>query len=183
MAWVTGLSFHSIRRRWLDSRCAASGGDWYEQCFINLFGVYYEFIIIRKRDTIILDMKNKLPTPFKNAIIYDDKKLYACLANEPLVDGHVVVVWKKEVKDLNLLKRKDFEYLMDRVEDIRKAMIKALKVKKVYLLYMDEIGHVHWHLVPRYQELGIKNLTNKPGKIKDFTLDDQIRKKLVIAKQ
>jgi len=33
-----------------------------------------------------------LPEPYKNAIIYDDEKLYTCLANNPLVEGHTVVV-------------------------------------------------------------------------------------------
>jgi diadenosine tetraphosphate (Ap4A) HIT family hydrolase len=126
-------------------------------------------------------MKNFFPKPFKDAIIYRDAKLYACLANNPIVFGHVVVVWNKKVKDLQMLNRKDYEYLMDRVSDIRRAMMKVLKVKKVYLLYMDEISHVHWHLVPRYNKPGIKNLTGKPGKIKDFTLDDKIRKKLIIT--
>jgi diadenosine tetraphosphate (Ap4A) HIT family hydrolase len=125
-------------------------------------------------------MNNKFPKPFKNAIIYKDEKLYACLANSPIVRGHVVVVWNKAVKDLQMLSRKDYEYLMDRVSDVRKAMMKTLKVKKVYLLYMDEINHVHWHLVPRYNKMGIENLTSKPGKLKDFTLDDQIRKNLII---
>jgi len=127
-------------------------------------------------------MKNKFPQPFKNAIIYQDKKLYACLANKPLVYGHVIVVWHKAIKDLNLLSRKDYEYLMDKVQDIRKAMLKTLKVKKVYLLYMDEVNHVHWHLVPRYNKIGIDNFRSKPGKLKDFTLDDRIRKNLLTSK-
>ena len=123
-------------------------------------------------------MKDLLPKPYKNAIIYSDNKLYACLANNPIVNGHVVVVWKKDIKDLNQLNRKDYDYLMDKVGDIRRAMMKTLKVKKVYLLYMDEVSHVHWHLIPRYTKFGIENLVGKPGKIKDFTLDDQIRKNL-----
>ena len=126
-------------------------------------------------------MKNYFPKPFKNAIIYQDDKLYACLANKPIIRVHVVVVLNKPVKDLHLLSRPDYEYLMDRVNDIRRAMLKALKVKKVYLLYMDEISNVHWHLIQRYNKSGIQNLTGRPGKIKDFTLDDKIRKNLIIT--
>ena len=37
-------------------------------------------------------MKLKLPNPIKKAIIYEDKKLYVCLANYPLVKGHTIVV-------------------------------------------------------------------------------------------
>jgi len=33
-----------------------------------------------------------LPKPFDSAIIYEDKKLYACLANFPIVEGHTVIV-------------------------------------------------------------------------------------------
>ncbi len=127
-------------------------------------------------------MKNTLPRPSKNAIIYSDKKLYACLANQPIVYGHVVVVWRKAVRDLQLLSRPDYEYLMDRVDEIRRAMMKTLKVKKVYLLYMDEVNHVHWHLIPRYQKTGLAALSGRPGKITDFSLDDQIRKNLKFKK-
>jgi histidine triad (HIT) family protein len=71
-----------------------------------------------------------LPKPYKSAIIYQDKKLYACLANWPIVYGHTVVVWKKKVTDLHLLSRKDYLYLMNVVNKIRTAMLKTLKVKK-----------------------------------------------------
>jgi len=125
-------------------------------------------------------MINKLPDPYKNAIIYEDKKLYACLANNPIADGHTVIVWKKSVADLHLLSRKDYEYLMNKVNQIRNALIKTLKIKKVYLLYMDEINQVHWHLVPRFGEKGYKILMKKPGEIKNFSLDDEIRKNLDI---
>ncbi|MCL5004413.1 MAG: HIT family protein [Patescibacteria group bacterium] len=121
-----------------------------------------------------------LPKPYKNAIIYEDKKLYACLANEPIVDGHTVVVWKDKVADLHLLTRKNYEYLMERVNEIRNAMLKALRVEKVYLLYMDETKQVHWHLVPRYSKRGFVNLLQRPEKIKDFSLDNKIRKYLSI---
>jgi histidine triad (HIT) family protein len=121
-----------------------------------------------------------LPKPFESAMIYEDKKLYACLANFPIVEGHTVVVWKKRVTDLHLLSRKDYLYLMDVVDKIRTAMLKTLKMKKVYLVYMDEINQVHWHLVPRYDKKGYEVFMNKPKKLKNFKLDDEIRKNLVI---
>lgn len=119
-----------------------------------------------------------LPKPFKSAVIYEDKKLYACLANFPIVEGHTVVVWKKKVADLHLLSKKDYLYLMDIVDKIRTAMLKTLKVKKVYLVYMDEANQVHWHLVPRYGKKGYGVFGNRPKKLKNFKLDDGIRKNL-----
>jgi len=121
-----------------------------------------------------------LPKPFDSAMIYEDKKLYACLANFPIVEGHTVVVWKKNVADLHLLSKKDYQYLMAVVDKIRTAMMKALKVKKVYLVYMDEANQVHWHLVPSYHKNGYAVFANKPKKLKNFKLDDKIRKKLAI---
>ena len=53
-------------------------------------------------------MNNKLPKPHKNAIIYEDDKLYACLANYPITRGHTVVVWKDTVEDLHLLSRNEY---------------------------------------------------------------------------
>jgi len=121
-------------------------------------------------------MSSHLPTPNSKAMIYEDKKLYACLASFPLTKGHTVVVWKKNISDLHLLRKKEYEYLMDTVDALRSAMMKTLKVKKVYLIYMDEAKHVHWHLVPRYNEKGYNVLHHKPKKLKDFSLSSEIRK-------
>lgn len=123
-------------------------------------------------------MIEKLPKPFNKAIIYDDKKLYACLANYPIVKGHSVVVWKRPVTDLHLLAKKDYEYLMDKVDEIRNALMNTLKIKKVYLVYMDEVNQVHWHLIPRYNEKGFNVLQHSPGMLKDFSITEKIIKNL-----
>ena len=123
-------------------------------------------------------MRTKLPKPFPTAMIYEDVKLYVCLANYPLVEGHTVVVWREKVTDLHLLSKKDYEYLMDKVDEVRNAMLKALKIKKVYLIYMDEANQVHWHLIPRYNEKGFDVLQHKPKKLTNFTLAKKIMDKL-----
>ena len=123
-------------------------------------------------------MKTDLPKPHKGSLIYQDSKLYACLASFPIVKGHTVVVWKKHVSDLHLLPKKDYEHLMNKVDEIRNGLMKALGVKKVYLVYMDEANHVHWHLIPRYNEKGYDVLRHRPIKLKDFSLAKIIRKNL-----
>jgi len=119
-----------------------------------------------------------LPTPKKGAVFYEDEKLYATLANFPITRGHVVVVWKDNVQDLHLLKREDYEHLMDIVDEVRNAMIKTLAVEKVYLLYMDETKHVHWHLVPRYNEEGANLLIEEPEELKDTYLAKKIKENM-----
>ena len=80
----------------------------------------------------------KLPRPSKKSIIYDDQQLYVCLAKNPIDQGHVVVVWKKEVPDLHLMPDRDYDYLMDTVFAVRNALLKTLHLKKVYLVYMEK---------------------------------------------
>ena len=112
-------------------------------------------------------------------MIYEDELLYVCLASYPITKGHVVIVWKKDVSDLRKLAERDYDYLMDTVDAARNAMMKALKISKVYLIYMDEARHVHWHLVPRYNEKGFDVFSHKPKKTSDFSLAEKIKKHLV----
>ena len=120
------------------------------------------------------------PKTKKEAVIYEDKKLYACLASHPIVKGHTIVVWKKPVKDLHLLSKKNYSYLMTKVDEVRNALLKTLKLKKVYLVYMDEANHVHWHLLPRYNEKGYDVFKHNPSKIKDFSLAKKVKEYLKI---
>jgi len=123
-------------------------------------------------------MRFGLPKPNRKTIVYEDNKLYTCLANHPIVKGHTVIVWKKHVKDLHLLPRKDYEYLMDKVDEIRNALLKTLNIKKVYLVYMDEANQVHWHLIPRYNQKGYNVFLHKPKKLRDFSLVEKIKRNL-----
>ncbi|MBU1091774.1 HIT family protein [Patescibacteria group bacterium] len=122
---------------------------------------------------------NRLINPPAESIIYKDQKLYVCLAKYPITKGHTVIVWKERVSDLHLLPGRDYDYLMDTVNATRNALLKTLKIKKVYLVYMDEAKHVHWHIVPRYNEKGYDVFLHKPKMLKDFSLVKKIKKNLV----
>lgn len=123
----------------------------------------------------------KLPIPPKESIVYETKDLYVCLALYPLAQGHTVIVWKKQVPDLRDLTCKQYEHLMHTVDLVRDALLKALKIKKVYLVYMDEIKHVHWHLVPRFNEKGFDVFAHKPEKTKDFSFAPKFREYIAKA--
>jgi diadenosine tetraphosphate (Ap4A) HIT family hydrolase len=120
-------------------------------------------------------MYPKLPKPLSKSILYEDEKLYACLASHPITRGHVVVVWKENVPDLKRLAERDYDYLMDTVNVVRNAMLQAFGIKKVYLIYMDEARHVHWHLIPRYNEKGYDIFLHKPTLSTDFSLVPKIK--------
>lgn len=115
------------------------------------------------------------PVPPKDSIIYEDKNVYACLALEPIADGHTVVVWKRDVKDIHDLSCDEYEHLMSVVDLVRDTMLEVLKIEKVYLVYMDEVKHVHWHLVPRRDEKGFNVFSHKPKKVSNFPLAASLR--------
>ncbi len=119
------------------------------------------------------------PKPSKESLIYEDENLYACLAKFPITEGHSVVALRKKVQDLKLLPDRDYDYLMDTVFAVRNALLKTLKVKKVYLVYMDEANNVHWHLIPRYKEKGFEVFQHAPQSLKNFSLARKIKKNLI----
>lgn len=108
--------------------------------------------------------------------------MHAFLAKNSMASGHTIVALKKEVSDLSKLTDRDYDYLMDTVFALRNALIKALKVKKVYLVYMDETKQVHWHLIPRYKEKGFKAFRKNEEIIADFSLAEKIKNNLIFPK-
>jgi diadenosine tetraphosphate (Ap4A) HIT family hydrolase len=124
-------------------------------------------------------MSNPFPKSPPESIIYEDDVLYVCMASFPMTKGHSIVVWKEEVADLHLLKEGEYDYLMDMVNATRDALLETLSIKKVYLLYMDEARHVHWHLLPRYNEMGYDVFHHEPKEMKDFSLVGEIQKKFI----
>jgi diadenosine tetraphosphate (Ap4A) HIT family hydrolase len=118
---------------------------------------------------------SNLPTPPKGAIIYEDERVYVCLASCPITEGHTVVVWKEKTEDITDLSCRAYDYLLDIVDITREALIKAVGVEKVYLAYLDETNEVHWHLVPRYNERGFEVFLHKGDELKDFSLVKKIQ--------
>jgi len=116
------------------------------------------------------------PEPPPESIFYEDEWLYVCLALYPLTKGHSIVAWKKRVPDIKNLSDREYDYLMEIMDIARDVLIQTLQVEKVYLLYMDEIKQVHWHLVPRYNENGFNVFAHLPEKTSDFSLAPTLQK-------
>jgi diadenosine tetraphosphate (Ap4A) HIT family hydrolase len=117
-----------------------------------------------------------LPNPPLESIIYDNEWLYVSLALFPITKGHVVVVWKRYVPDLHDLSDSEYDYLMEIIDIARDILLKTLNVEKVYLMYMDEVKQVHWHLVPRYNEQGFNVFSHEPKETHDFSLAPELKK-------
>lgn len=118
---------------------------------------------------------NELLSPPLKSILFENDKIIVCLAEYPLTPGHTIIIWKKRVTDLCYLSPPDYSYLMSVVDKVRNELLKALRVEKVYLIYMDETKQVHWHLVPRYNKKGFNLLRHIPKKISDFSIAKKIK--------
>ena len=116
-------------------------------------------------------MQDIFNTP-PDSVFYEDNKLFVALAYDSLTKGHSVIVWRDKVEDINSLSSNDYEYLMDVVNVTRETLKEYYKVEKVYLMYLDEVKQVHWHLIPRYNEKGFNVLNHTPNKLDNF--DDTI---------
>ncbi len=113
----------------------------------------------------------EFPEPKEGTVFYDDGKVYACLAFEPKVEGHTIVAWKNKVEDLSHLPIEDYQHLMNIVNMARNALLKAYKTTKVYLAYLDESRHVHWHLLPRIEgaKKGFDLMAQPSGELTDLS--------------
>ena len=110
----------------------------------------------------------KFPEPLEGTVFHEDKHVYACLAFHPSKMGHTIVAWKEDVEDLNdLINPVDYGHLMNVVFMVRKALMLYYNVPKVYLAYLDEFRHVHWHLFPRKEgdETGFSFMDKPHGEL------------------
>lgn len=109
--------------------------------------------------------------PEKGTVFYYDGKAYVCLAFHPTTKGHVVVVWKEHVNDIDDLPMVDRLHFMRVVFMAREAQLHVLgidiKEENIYLALINEARHVHLHLVPRRKDdnMGFELLSQPHGKI------------------
>ncbi|MDP2641625.1 MAG: HIT family protein [Candidatus Yanofskybacteria bacterium] len=117
------------------------------------------------------------PDPKPGSVFYNNDRVYACLAFAPKAEGHTVVVWKSEVPDINGLSEEEYAHLMAVVFRIRSVLMKAYETDKVYMAYLDEARHVHWHLFPRASggEMGFSLLNQPSGELTDLSRIPQLQ--------
>ena len=116
-----------------------------------------------------------LPEAPLASVIFENRLLYVCLAHYPLTKGHTIIVWKDPKADLHDLSDAEYAYFMAMLDITRDTLLEVLGVEKVYLIYLDEARHVHWHLVPRYNKKGYNVLMHKPVQSDDFSLVPEIK--------
>lgn len=113
-------------------------------------------------------VKNKIPS-YK---IYEDKKTFAFLDINPLTLGHTLVIPKKHYENIFDCKDKVLADCMKTIQKISLHYKETLNCTGINILQssgksaQQEVLHIHFHIIPRYEEDGLK-LVNKTTEIKE----------------
>ena len=110
--------------------------------------------------------------------VYEDEKVLVFLDINPVSDGHLLIIPKKHVKNVLELPK---DLAADMVEIIQAKIYPLLKDKLqidgMTVIqnneYGQEVPHYHIHIIPRYQEDGIKTVRKQ-----QLLSIDEIEKKL-----
>ena len=95
--------------------------------------------------------------------IYEDKNFLAILDIGPVNKGHVLVIPKKHIEDFFGLNENISKELIKIIQKVAKAVIKATKADGFNLMLNNKkaagqlIDHVHFHIIPRFKEDGLKH--------------------------
>ena len=101
---------------------------------------------------IFCDIANK---KLETNIVYEDETVMAFLDNDPINEGHVLLIPKEHYLDVDELPSDVLCHLMNVSQKI------VIAIKKVYLPdgysimqnggAFNDIGHYHMHIFPRYE--------------------------------
>ena len=96
-------------------------------------------------------------------IIYEDDNYLSFLDINPNTKGHTLVIPKKHTDTFNNLSDQEAGDLALKVHYIAHRLIKLLNTK-YYNLGLNNgsnagqiVNHVHWHIIPRYKDDGLKH--------------------------
>lgn len=97
--------------------------------------------------------------------IYEDERVYAFLDIYPMLEGHVLVIPKKQVEFVWDLEDEDYRALMDAVKKIALHMRDVTGARYIHeRIVGTDVPHAHVHLMPFNHSSELKNdpSTNEP---------------------
>ncbi len=85
-------------------------------------------------------------------VVFEDANLIATLCESPISKGHTQIIFKKHYHELAEVETDDSARLGALIPVISAAIKNGLGAEMVYVACIaEEVRHVHFHLVPRYQ--------------------------------
>ncbi len=112
----------------------------------------------------------KIITGHLEEFVYEDKKVVVLLSKFQTSKGHSIVTFKKHYESIDQISEKDYISLQKIVKKYNKKLTDAFSPEKIYILLLaEEVGHVHFHLIPRYKgdTKGPKFLTENIKEVKN----------------
>lgn len=103
--------------------------------------------------------------------IYEDDRVIAFLEQHPIIQGHTLVVPKKQIDHIWDLDDDDYEYLWTTVKKIGRHIRQVIGSPRVGIIVEGfGVPHAHVHLVPIYEGNDLKKPQVKSVPVDDKTL-------------
>ena len=93
------------------------------------------------------------------SIIYEDENYLAFLDINPFSKGHTLVIPKKEYANFVDMPQDEYCKLQQVVQKVAQHMREKLCVNIASMIYGEDVAHVHIHLFPITDEIGIFNFS------------------------
>ena len=117
--------------------------------------------------------------------VYEDDRVLAFMDIKPVSRGHVLVIPRAHSQDLLSADDETLIDLLPKVKKIAGALIKAVHADAINISSNNGaasgqiIFHLHFHLIPRYQQDGLVGWAHQPSEPKTRAeLAEQIKKNL-----
>ncbi|MHA2214551.1 MAG: HIT family protein [Candidatus Hodarchaeales archaeon] len=116
--------------------------------------------------------------------LYEDEKTIAFLDIYPVAKGHTLIIPKNHSATLYDISIKDAEAVGATVSRVAKTVKKVLKCDGVNVYQgneraaMQEIFHVHFHVIPRFEDDGIVFMAQKSELQEDPEITSKLREML-----
>ena len=116
--------------------------------------------------------------------LYEDEKTIAFLDIYPVAKGHTLIIPKNHSATLYDISIEDAEAVGATVSRVAKAVKKVLKCDGVNVyqgnerVAMQEIFHVHFHVIPRFENDGIVLMAQKSELKEDPEITSKLKEML-----
>jgi histidine triad (HIT) family protein len=110
--------------------------------------------------------------------IFENKNIFVFLDVEPLSEGHCLIVPKKHSQDIFDTDKSVLQEIISVIQDLSEIMKKKLGAEGVNIFNNSGksaeqgVFHLHFHIVPRYKEDGLKTVECLSAKAKKSNLEE-----------
>ncbi|MBS3067756.1 HIT family protein [Candidatus Micrarchaeota archaeon] len=117
-------------------------------------------------------IKSEIPS----SKVYEDEHTLAFLDINPVTKGHTLVIPKQHCTDIFDMKEEDAKAVMATAKKVASAVFHGLNASGVNLLNSNkkaagqEVFHYHMHIIPRYENDGVRMFPHEKYKETDFKM-------------